>query len=53
MTPELPFDDGPAVDLDALLEDLAAAVDASFLGDVTAALERAAAPGPADAPAPA
>jgi hypothetical protein len=46
----LPIDDLLPGDLDALLEELDAALDASFLGDVRAALERAAAP-PADSPA--
>lgn len=50
MNLELPFLDDVPGDLDALLEELDAALDASFLGDVRAALERAAAP-PAESPA--
>jgi hypothetical protein len=45
------FDDSPG-DLDELLEEIDAALDASFLGEMKAALERAALPLPAaDAPA--
>jgi hypothetical protein len=48
----LPFDQDVATDLDALLEELDAALDASFLGEMRDALERAAAPA-ADVPTPA
>jgi hypothetical protein len=50
-TEPLLFDDAPG-DLDELLEEIDAALDASFLGDVKAALERAGLPAD-DASAPA
>ena len=46
MTLELPFEDALAADLDELLEELDAALDASFLGDLKDAFERAACPLP-------
>lgn len=52
MTPELPFED-LAADLDDLLEEIDAALDASFLGDLRAALERAAGASPDPAASPA
>lgn len=41
-TLELPLDDGPTADLDELLEEIAAAVDASFLRELQTALQRTA-----------